>query len=170
MKGQKMRKLWTVTLAVVAVVGLAGGCASGRAAVNGDFVRVHYTGTLSDGSQFDSSEGRDPLEFTLGAGQMIPGFEDAVRGMKVGEKKTVAIPASEAYGERNEDLVVQVSFEDSPELVGIEVGQQIRMSTPGGQTFPATVTEVTSEGATVDANHRLAGEDLSFEIRLVEIR
>ena len=129
----------------------------------GDTVSVHYRGTLDDGSEFDSSAGRDPLEFTVGAGQVIPGFDNAVVGMAVGDKKEVRLEPEDAYGERTDDRVISVPKEQAPE--GLEVGQQVML----GQA-PATVVEVTDEAVTVDANHPLAGQALTFEIELVGIQ
>ena len=135
----------------------------GRVAQVGDTVSVHYRGTLDDGSEFDSSAGRDPLEFTVGAGQVIPGFDNAVVGMAVGDKKEVRLEPEDAYGERTDDRVISVPKEQAPE--GLEVGQQVML----GQA-PATVVEVTDEAVTVDANHPLAGQALTFEIELVGIQ
>ncbi len=136
---------------------------------NGKTVKIHYTGTLDDGSQFDSSAGRDPLEFQMGAGMVIPGFEQGVADMEVGEKKSIHIPAAEAYGERREDLVMQ--FERSQLPVGLEpeVGMGLQMQGPQGQPVPVTVTEVSEENITIDANHQLAGQNLNFELELVEV-
>ncbi len=139
------------------------GC--GSPAKDGDIVQVHYTGTLEDGSQFDSSVGRDPLEFTVGAGQMIAGFDRAVLGMTVGEKKTVTIPAAEAYGEHRDDLVTVENLDLLPSEITPEVGMKL---SAGGRVV--TVTEVTETTFTIDANHELAGKDLIFEIELVAIK
>jgi peptidylprolyl isomerase len=138
-------------------------------AKDGDTVRVHYTGKLDDGTVFDSSAGSDPLEFTLGEGGVIPGFEDAVRGMSPGETRTTTIPADEAYGQREDGAVFQVSRAQMPPDVEPAVGQQIGLQHPSGGMIPAVVTEVTGDAVTIDANHPLAGEDLTFEISLVEI-
>jgi peptidylprolyl isomerase len=135
----------------------------------GDTVRVHYTGTLDDGTEFDSSIGREPLQFTVGAGQMIPGFEQAVIGMRLGESETVIIPTDQAYGPYHEELVVVVPREQLPPDVEPEVGQQLTMSQPDGQPVPVTVIDVSEGNVTIDANHSLAGEDLTFDIELVEI-
>lgn len=139
-------------------------------AKKGDKVKVHYTGTLNDGTQFDSSCGRQPLEFTLGEGKVIPGFESAVTGMKVGESKTVSIPHTEAYGERNENMLIEVKKEQLPPDLKPEVGQQLQMQRMDGQTLIATVTNVEDTSITVDANHPLAGKDLNFKIEIVEIK
>jgi len=136
---------------------------------NGQKVRIHYTGTLDDGSQFDSSAGRDPLEFEMGAGMVIPGFEKGVEGMDVGEKKTIHIPAAEAYGERREDMVMQFERSQLPEGLEPEVGMGLQMQGPQGQPVPVSVTAVDEENITIDANHQLAGQNLNFELELVEI-
>ena len=138
-------------------------------AKSGDTVRIHYTGTLDDGTQFDSSAGRDPLEFALGGGQVIPGFDGAVDGMTVGENKSVTIPPEQAYGERHEQLVQQVPKTSLPEDMKPEVGMQLQSQSPDGQVMTLVVTEVEEANITVDANHPLAGEALTFAIELVEI-
>jgi peptidylprolyl isomerase len=138
-------------------------------AKDGDTVKIHYTGTLDDGTVFDSSEGRDPLEFTLGGGQVIVGFEEAVRGMDSGEKKKVTIPADKAYGERNEEMIIQAPRDQVPADINPEVGQQLQMAGPEGQTIIVQVTEVTDDHITLDANPPLAGKDLTFDIELVSI-
>lgn len=138
-------------------------------AKSGDTVRIHYTGTLDDGTQFDSSAGRDPLEFALGGGQVIPGFDSAVDGMAVGESKTVTIPAEEAYGQRHEQLVQQVSRSALPDDIEPAVGMQLQSQSPEGQVMMLVVTEVEDDSITVDANHPLAGQALTFDIELVEI-
>ena len=137
-------------------------------AKDGDTVQVHYTGTLGDGTVFDSSVGSDPLEFTLGEGGVIPGFEEAVRGMSPGDTKTTTIPADEAYGPHEAGAVFQVGRDQMPD-VEPEVGQQLGLQHPSGEMIPAIVTAVTSEAVTIDANHPLAGQDLTFEIQLVGI-
>lgn len=139
------------------------------AAKSGDKVRIHYTGTLSDGSTFDSSEGRDPLEFTLGSGQVIPGFDTGVTGMVVGEKKTIEIPCEEAYGPVQEGARQDVPRAQIPVEIPLEVGIQLQMQSPQGQVIPVTVVEVTEETVTLDANHALAGKDLTFALELVSI-
>lgn len=139
------------------------------AASSGDTVRVHYTGTLTDGTRFDSSEGREPLEFTLGQGQVIPGFDAGVKGMEPGDTKTIQIPAEEAYGPRREEMVLQVSPDQFPEEMSPAVGQQLQLQQPDGQAVVVRVAEVSDEGVTLDANHPLAGEDLNFELTLDEI-
>ncbi len=137
-------------------------------ATDGNTVRIHYTGRLDDGTVFDSSEGRDPLEFVLGAGQVIPGFDQAVTGMEAGEEKTVTIPAGEAYGPRRDELVINLGRAEIPEGLDPKVGQRLQMSTQNGQTFQVTVAEATDSNVVLDANHPLAGKDLTFDIHLVE--
>jgi peptidylprolyl isomerase len=138
-------------------------------AKSGDSVKIHYTGTLEDGTTFDSSAGRDPLEFTLGSGQVIPGFDEAVTGMETGEKKTVTIPADKAYGPRNEEMVITAPREQVPPEINPEVGQQLQMAGPNNQPIVVQVTEVTDEHIVLDANPPLAGKDLTFDIELVSI-
>ena len=146
-------------------------------AKEGDRVRVHYTGKLDDGTVFDSSECADdgcghshgPFEFTIGAGQVIPGFDAGVKGLSVGESKTVHIPVDEAYGERMEEMVAVVPRTDLPPEMKPEVGQQLEVTQEDGQVFNVMVTEVTDESITIDANHPLAGQALNFDLRLVEI-
>jgi len=137
-------------------------------AKSGDTVRVHYTGTLADGEVFDSSEGNDPLEFTLGEGAVIQGFDDAVTGMEVGEEKTVTIPADEAYGERRDELLLPVPHDQFPPDLTPEVGQQLQMA-QDESVFVVTVREVGEDRVILDANHPLAGQDLTFKLHLVEI-
>ncbi|HKK84997.1 MAG TPA: peptidylprolyl isomerase [Roseovarius sp.] len=136
---------------------------------SGDTVRIHYTGTLTDGQTFDSSEGRDPLEFTVGSGQIIPGLEAAIPGMEVGEKKTVEIAADDAYGQPDPNAQQAVPRAEIPDDIPLDLGTQLQVQTPQGQVMPVTVVEVTEEQVTLDANHPLAGKDLTFKIELVEI-
>ena len=136
---------------------------------NGDTVKVHYHGKLTDGSTFDSSEGKDPLEFTVGSGQVIKGFDDAMVNMEVGEKKTVQIPVDHAYGERNEDMIMEYPKTEFPAEMTPEVGMELHMSDNAGNVFPVVIAEVKDESVLLDANHPLAGEDLTFEIALVSI-
>ncbi len=138
-------------------------------AKNGDTVKVHYTGTLQDGSVFDSSREREPLEFTLGSGQLIPGFEEAVIGMSIGDSKTITIAADDAYGQYREDMRMEVPMEQFPDNIKPEVGQQLQLSNPDGSTFLVVIREISDTGVTLDANHPLAGKDLTFEIELVEV-
>ena len=135
----------------------------------GDNVSVHYHGRLIDGSTFDSSEGREPLQFTAGSGQVIPGFDEAVLGMLIGDKKTVHIPVDNAYGQRNEDMVMPYPKSDFPEDMQPAVGMQLQMGDNAGNVFPVTIVEVTEDSVLLDANHELAGHDLIFEIELVTI-
>lgn len=134
-----------------------------------DTIRVHYKGTLTDGQLFDSSEGREPLEFTVGSGQVIPGFDSAVLDMEIGEEKAFAIPSDEAYGGRDERLIQEVGKDQIPEELQPEVGMMLSSTLPNGEQIPVKVTEVADQSITIDANHPLAGEDLKFEIKLVEI-
>jgi len=134
----------------------------------GDKVKVHYTGSLEDGTVFDSSEGKDPLHFDVGAGQVIPGFEEAVLGMAVGESKKVLIPGSKAYGESKKELVMQVPIEQVPPDLNPEMGMRLEMGGTQGELLRVTVVEITDTHLTLDANPPLAGKDLTFEIELVE--
>lgn len=136
---------------------------------DGDNVKVHYTGKLNDGSVFDSSEGRDPLEFTVGEGQVIPGFEDAVVGMTIGDIKTITIPADQAYGPHHEGMVVEVGKEQLPPEFDPQIGDQLQMQHPSGQVLVVNVTEVSDETITLDGNHPLAGKDLTFDIKLESV-
>lgn len=135
-----------------------------------DTVRVHYTGKLENGQIFDSSLERDPLEFTLGQGQLIPGFEQGVLDMKVNEKKTIEIPHTEAYGEVREELFHEVGKDKLPEEMKVEVGMGLISKAPDGSERQLTVHEVKDDTIIVDANHPLAGKDLTFELELVEIK
>lgn len=137
------------------------------AAAQGDVVHIHYTGRLDDGTVFDSSEGREPLEFVLGSGQVIPGFDDAVTGMEVGESKTVTIPAHRAYGVKRDELILDFPRSELPAGIEPQVGQHLQMSTPDGQAFQVEVVGASPEGVVLDANHPLAGKDLTFDIELV---
>lgn len=134
----------------------------------GTTVKVHYKGTLDDGVVFDSSEGRDPLEFQIGAGQVIPGFDAAIQEMIVGSSKTITIPSDEAYGEIRPDMIATIPHEQFPEDLKPEVGQTLQLSTPQGQ-LPVQVVEVKEEGVTIDGNHPLAGQNLTFELTLVDV-
>ena len=138
-------------------------------AKKGDEVQVHYTGKLEDGSVFDSSVKREPLGFTVGGGQMIQGFDKAVDGMAVGDKKTVTIPAVEAYGERRQDMMIEVPLSQVPPDIQPEIGLQLTLQGPGGQPMPVTLVDMDEEKITLDANHELAGQDLIFDIELVSI-
>jgi peptidylprolyl isomerase len=138
-------------------------------AVQGNTVKIHYTGTLDNGSVFDTSEGREPLEFTLGGGQVIAGFDEAVTGMAVGEKKSVKVPVDKAYGPRNEELVIAAPKEHVPADISPEVGQKLQMGGPNGEMVVVTVVEITDSHIMLDANPPLAGEDLNFDIELVAV-
>ena len=134
---------------------------------SGDKVRIHYTGTLLDGTQFDSSDGRDPLEFEVGSGQVIPGLDVALPGMVPGEKKTVNIPCQQAYGPIDPGQRQAVPRSAIPDDVPLELGMQLQMQTPEGQMLVVRVVELGDDDVTLDANHALAGMDLIFDIELV---
>ncbi len=138
-------------------------------AKSGDKVKVHYTGTLDDGSTFDTSSGRDPLEFTIGEGQVIRGFEDAVIGMNAGESTTTKILAEDAYGPHREEMVIVVDRARLPQDLNPHVGEQLEIRRPDGQFFAVMITGVSEADITLDANHPLAGKNLTFNIELVEI-
>jgi peptidylprolyl isomerase len=138
-------------------------------AKQGDTVRVHYTGKLDDGTVFDTSVDGDPLEFTIGQGQLIPGFEQAVVGMEPGQSRTTMISADEAYGPHDENMVVVVDKGQFPDNVTPEIDQELQIRQGDGRTFVVRVTDVSDAEVTLDANHPLAGEDLTFDIRLVDI-
>jgi FKBP-type peptidyl-prolyl cis-trans isomerase SlpA len=133
-------------------------------------VKVHYKGTLKNGEVFDSSEGREPLEFTIGEGQVIPGFDQGVKGMQVGEEKTINIAADDAYGQVREELIQDVDKSALPEDIKPEVGLKLVSKTQDGKEIPLIVTEVKDKAITVDANHPLAGEDLTFSVKLVDVQ
>ncbi len=137
---------------------------------SGDTVKVHYHGKLTDGTTFDSSEGREPLEFEVGSGSVIAGFDNGVTGMQVGERKTVNIPVDEAYGQKQEDLYMEFPIDRFPEDMKPEVGMQLNMSNGSEQNFPVVIAEVRDDTVILDANHPLAGEDLTFDLELVEIK
>jgi peptidylprolyl isomerase len=139
------------------------------AAKDGDKVKIHYTGTLEDGTTFDSSKGHDPLEFTIGSGQVIVGFDEAVTGMETGEKKTVTIPADKAYGQHNAEMMITAPRDQVPKDIDPEVGQQLQMAGPNNQPIVVRITEVTDEHILLDANPPLAGKDLTFALELVAI-
>jgi FKBP-type peptidyl-prolyl cis-trans isomerase 2 len=134
-----------------------------------DKVKVHYTGKLTSGEVFDSSINREPLQFVLGSGQMIPGFDHAVNGMELNEKKTVTIPSDQAYGPTNDQLIQEIPKTQLPEELKPEIGQTLVATGPEGQQTQVLVTDVTDSAIMIDANHPLAGKDLVFEIELVEI-
>ncbi|TCO72810.1 FKBP-type peptidyl-prolyl cis-trans isomerase [Rhodovulum euryhalinum] len=135
----------------------------------GDKVRIHYTGTLADGTTFDTSEGRAPLEFTVGSGEIIPGLDAALPGMAAGEKKTVEIPCAEAYGDHNPEARQAIPRAQVPDEIPLEIGTRLQLQTPQGQVMPVTIAEVTEDEVVLDANHPLAGQDLTFAIELVAI-
>ena len=138
-------------------------------AKKGDKVKIHYHGKLIDGSTFDCSAGREPLEFEIGSGQVIAGFDDGVTGMTIGEKKTINIPAELAYGEKQEQMIMEFPITQFPEDMVPEVGMQIEMNNGAGQNFPVVIVEIKDEIVVLDANHPLAGKELIFDLELIEI-
>lgn len=134
---------------------------------SGKTVKVHYTGKLDDGSVFDSSEGREPLEFQVGSGQVIPGFDAAIQQMDIGASKTIKIPSDEAYGGVRQDMIALVPHDQFPEGLNPEVGQTLQLQTPEG-ALPVRVTDIKDDGVVIDGNHPLAGQDLTFDLTLVE--
>lgn len=138
-------------------------------ASNGDTVRIHYTGKLEDGTVFDTSSGGEPIEFTLGEGQVIPGFEEGVKGMEVGESKTIQIPPEKAYGERSSDLLFEVERDKLPSDMDPDVGDQLALQSSDGQNVAVTVSDISESSVTLDANHPLAGHELTFDVELTEI-
>jgi peptidylprolyl isomerase len=140
-------------------------------AKSGDTVQVHYTGTLSDGTIFDSSEGRTPLEFTVGSGQVIKGFDDGVAGMNPGEKKTINIPVEDAYGATNEEMIFTLNRSEMPEDIPLEVGSTLNMHEDGNpRPIPVIIRDLTDTSVTLDANHPLAGHTLTFDVELVDVK
>lgn len=135
----------------------------------GDTVKVHYTGTLDDGSEFDSSRGREPLEFTIGSGQVIAGINEAVTGMSAGDSKTVTIPADQAYGDRDAGMVGQVPRSSVPDDIELQPGMVLSARGPQGQTLHFKVVDFNDHQVTVDGNHPLAGEDLTFDLEVVAV-
>jgi len=165
-------KICLIILTFILVFSVIAGCKGSEdliVAKDGDTVKVHYTGTLDDGSIFDTSRDREPLEFILGSGNMIAGFDKAVNGMQIGEIKTVTIPSDEAYGTHRDDLVWIIERDKLPEGFEPTIGQQLELGLSSGGKAMVVVTDVSSASITVDANHRLADKDLTFEIELVEI-
>ena len=138
-------------------------------AKNGDTVKVHYTGKIDDGTVFDTSVEREPMQFTIGEGQLIPDFEQAVVGMNPGESKTIQIPAENAYGPHHQEMIMEVERSQFPEDLKPEVGQQLQARQANGQDFVVTVMAVSDSKITLDGNHPLAGKDLTFDIQLAEI-
>ena len=168
-----LKNICVILLVILTGILLLTGCAGKGDSVmanDGDTVKVHYTGTLEDGTVFDTSRGREPLEFTLGEGTIIPGFEETVKGMQVGQTKTVTIPAEEAYGPHRDELVMVIERDKLPEGLNPAIGQQLEMQQADGGTAVVVVTDVSETTITIDANHPLAGKDLTFEIELVEIK
>ncbi|GAA6158827.1 MULTISPECIES: FKBP-type peptidyl-prolyl cis-trans isomerase [Ruegeria] len=135
----------------------------------GDTVRIHYTGTLLDGNVFDSSDGRDPLEFVVGSGQIIPGLDSAMPGLTVGEKKRVEIACVDAYGPINPEMRQSIPREGIPDDIPLTPGSQLQMQTPEGQVLPVTVVEADDATVTLDANHPLAGQDLIFDVEVISV-
>lgn len=135
----------------------------------GTTVSIHYTGTLADGTTFDSSQGREPLSFQMGEGQIISGLENALSGMSAGETTTVTIPAENAYGTHNPQAVQQVPREAVPDHIPLDPGTQLQVQTPDGKTVPVVVADVTEEQVTLDGNHPLAGRDLTFAVEVVGV-
>jgi len=138
-------------------------------AKKGDSVKIHYTGRLDDGEVFDSSKDREPLSFTLGSGQVIPGFDEGVTGMAIGEEKTIKIPHTQAYGERKPELLIEVERAQLPKDLKPKVGMQLSMTTEDGREAPVLIKKVEEAMITLDANHPLAGKDLTFDLTLVAI-
>ena len=136
---------------------------------SGDTVKVHYHGKLTDGTTFDSSAGREPLEFEVGSGMVIKGFDDGVTGMKIGDKKTINIPVDEAYGPKQEEMLVEFPIDQFPPDLKPEVGMPLTMTTSQGQPVQVIIAEIKEDSVILDANHPLAGEDLVFDLELVEI-
>lgn len=136
---------------------------------NGDTIKIHYQGRLADGTVFDSSEGRDPLQFTVGGGMVIPGFDAGVKDMNIGDKKTIHIPAAEAYGDKQDHLIIEFPKDQFPPDLNPEVGMQLNMSSNTGQVIPVEIVEVKEGTVMLDANHQLAGKDLIFDLELMEI-
>lgn len=136
---------------------------------SGDKIKVHYHGRLTNGETFDKSEGRDPLEFEVGSGMVIKGFDEGVTGMAVGDKKTINIPFNEAYGPKNPDMVIDMPKDRFPKDMELEVGMPLAMSDDQGQQFQVAIAQIKEDSVVLDANHPLAGEDLIFDLELVEI-
>lgn len=138
-------------------------------AETGNTVKVHYKGMLDNGQVFDSSEGKEPLSFTVGHGTLIKGFENAVIGMAVGEEKEFTVEPDDGYGERNEDLIIDINRNDIPSHIDVSIGQRLQIQQPNGEAISVAVTDMTEEKVTLDANHPLAGQDLTFKVEVMEI-
>ena len=166
-----MKKFTFAALMIILAMIIAVGCAKKpvQAAKAGDTVKIHYVGTLDDGSVFDSSREREPFQFKLGSGQVIPGFDAGVTGMVVGEKKTIKIPADQAYGAAKDDLIIVKPVSEFKDDGVPDIGQRMRTSTSDGRTIMAVVKEVNDSTVTLDGNHPMAGKDLTFELELLEI-
>jgi len=169
MKVKKKRYFLLLISLLFGMILLVGGCSGTATAKSGDKVKVDYTLKLSDGTIFDTSVGKTPLEFTLGQNQVVVGFEKAVTGMKVGESKTVTIPPDEGYGQRDESLVVTVDKIQLPTNLVPTVGQQLQATNTNGSTSVFTITQVNDTTVILDGNSPLAGKDLTFEIKLLQI-
>ena len=165
-----MKTLTTGLVALAMVMWVVSGCSSERVVKDGDTVAVHYTGTLEDGTVFDSSREREPLEFVVGSGNTIPGFDNGILGMAVGDTTTLTIPPEEAYGEWTSELVMTVGKEGLPADFTATVGHQIQMQHPSGATMSAVITGLTEDSVTFDTNHPLAGKTLVFAVELMEIK
>lgn len=164
-----MKVLTAGVVCVALLMLLVAGCAQQQVAKEGDQVKVHYAGTLEDGTEFDSSIGGEPMEFILGSGQVIPGFDTGITGMAVGEKKTITIVPEDAYGQVRPELVMNVPAASFPEDITPEVGLKLTMQRPDGMPMPITIVGMEGDSVTIDANHELAGKTLTFEVELVEI-
>ena len=164
-----MRKILPVLVSLVLGAAVLTGCGAKKPIIeDGMIVKLHYSGTLDDGSIFDTSEGREPLEFVYGRGEMIPGFESALKDMKVGDKKTFRIPAAEAYGEYDDSIVVEVPRDQLPPDLVPEAGMQLYAQSPMG-IMPVSIKEVKETSVMIDYNHPLAGKDLTFNVEIVEL-
>ncbi|MEE9441622.1 MAG: peptidylprolyl isomerase [candidate division Zixibacteria bacterium] len=164
-----MKALTIISGVALLMLLLTMGCSMNPTAKDGDTVKVHYVGTLDDGSEFDSSRGRDPLEFTIGKPGIIEGFSNGVLGMTVGETKKITLPPEEAYGQPRPDMIQEVPLSSFPETITPEVGVELSMQNASGQPFPVKITAMADSTATLDANHPLAGKTLTFELELIEI-
>jgi peptidylprolyl isomerase len=140
-----------------------------KKAAKGDTIKANYTGRLTDGTVFDSSEGKAPLEFEIGTGKLIAGFENGVIGMQTGNTKEITIDPEDGYGKKIQELIAEVPRDRLPDDLSPEVGQKLQVNNPNGQSFPATVTQVNDDSITLDANHPLAGKTLVFEVEVVDI-